>query len=156
MNEDTQWVQNVEGPSTTHYVFGRIRQTTVGLTARVNYTITPTLTVQIYAQPFVSAGEYSDYKELTGRARSRTPPSSARTRTSATRTSTTGRSASTNVLRWEYRPARRSTSSGSRGARTSSEYGRFRFNQDLRRPLRHAGEQRVPGEVLVLAEYVGG
>ena len=64
-NEDTQWVQNVEGPSKTHYVFGRIRQTTVGLTARVNYTITPTLTVQIYAQPFVSAGEYSDYKELT-------------------------------------------------------------------------------------------
>ena len=64
-NEDSQWVENVSEGDETHYVFGRIRQTTVGVTARVNYTVTPNLTVQIYAQPFVSAAAYSNFKEVT-------------------------------------------------------------------------------------------
>ena len=39
------------------------------LTTRVNYTITPRLSIQIYAQPFVSAGRLHDFKELVdGRA----------------------------------------------------------------------------------------
>jgi hypothetical protein len=41
------------------------------MTARVNYTETPNLSIQLYAQPFVSAGDYSRYVELVdGRARS--------------------------------------------------------------------------------------
>ena len=47
-----------------HYVFGRLDQHTVGLTTRVNYTLSPRLSIQIYAQPFVSAGDYCDFKEL--------------------------------------------------------------------------------------------
>ena len=34
------------------------------MTARVNYTMTPNLSLQVYAQPFVSAGRYTNYKEL--------------------------------------------------------------------------------------------
>src|SRR5574340_407622 len=40
-NEDTQWVENVADATSTHYVFGLIRQTTVGLTTRLNWAITP-------------------------------------------------------------------------------------------------------------------
>ena len=43
----SQWVENA---ADGRYVFGRLDQTTVSLTTRVNYTITPQLTVQIYAR----------------------------------------------------------------------------------------------------------
>ena len=53
----------------TRYVFGHIDQTTTALTTRFNYTMTPNLSLQVYAEPFVSAGAYSGFKELVdGRA----------------------------------------------------------------------------------------
>ena len=39
-------------------------QTTVGATYRVDYAFTPTLSLQLYAQPFVSAGEYREFKQV--------------------------------------------------------------------------------------------
>ena len=40
------------------------------MTARVNYTVTPNLSIQLYAQPFVSAGDYTRFVALVdGRAR---------------------------------------------------------------------------------------
>ncbi|MBT3957023.1 MAG: carbohydrate binding family 9 domain-containing protein [Gemmatimonadales bacterium] len=60
---DRQWVSRVDLDD-AHYVFGRIEQSTVGLTARVDYAFTPTLSLQVYAQPFVSAGSYNDYKQV--------------------------------------------------------------------------------------------
>ena len=47
------------------YVFGALDQTTVSLETRLDWTFTPRLSLQLYAQPFVSAGRYSDFKELT-------------------------------------------------------------------------------------------
>jgi hypothetical protein len=46
------------------YVFARLDQTTVAASVRLNVTLTPTLSLQTYLQPFVSAGSYSDFKEL--------------------------------------------------------------------------------------------
>ena len=68
--DDAQWVNAVTAvDGTTHYVFGRLDQKTSSITARVNYTITPNLSVQVYAQPFVSTGLYGNFKELVnGRA----------------------------------------------------------------------------------------
>lgn len=63
-NNDRQWVGEM-GSTEPIYVFGRVEQTTVGLTARVDYAFTPTLSLQLYAQPFVSAGSYSEYKRVT-------------------------------------------------------------------------------------------
>lgn len=60
---DLQWVQRIL-TDTDHYVFGRIDQETVGLTGRFDFTFTPNMTLQFYAQPFVSAGTYSDFKEV--------------------------------------------------------------------------------------------
>ncbi len=47
------------------YLFGRIEQKTVGLTVRLNYSLTPDLSVQFYGQPFVAAGSYSRFKRIT-------------------------------------------------------------------------------------------
>ena len=48
-----------------HYVFGKIRNRSVSLGTRVNYAFTPRLTLELYAQPFLAGGEYSEFKEVT-------------------------------------------------------------------------------------------
>ena len=47
-----------------HYIFGQINQTTVALTMRMNWTFSPKLSLQVYAQPFIGAGSYSELKDV--------------------------------------------------------------------------------------------
>jgi hypothetical protein len=47
------------------YVFADVDQTTATMTARVNWTFTPRLTLETVMQPFVSAVSFRDYKEFT-------------------------------------------------------------------------------------------
>jgi hypothetical protein len=61
--EPLQYVQALRVSGTPHYLYGRLDQTTVSMTTRVNYTFTPTLSLQLYAQPFVSAGRFSAFRE---------------------------------------------------------------------------------------------
>ena len=46
------------------YVFADIRQTTLSMDTRVEWTFTPTLSLQMYAQPFVATGKYENFKEF--------------------------------------------------------------------------------------------
>jgi hypothetical protein len=46
------------------YIFAPIDQTTLSLETRLNLTLTPTLTLEIYLQPLVSSGQYGDLGEL--------------------------------------------------------------------------------------------
>lgn len=59
-----QYVTEETTASGTSYILSRIDQTSVSLTLRLDYTITPTLSLQLYSQPFVSAGKYSEFKEV--------------------------------------------------------------------------------------------
>lgn len=47
-------------------VFGRVQQKTFSLTTRVNAAFTPTLTLEMYAQPYLSSAAYTDFKEFAG------------------------------------------------------------------------------------------
>ena len=50
--DDAQWVRNVAlANGTTRYVFGCIDQKTMSINTRFNYTMTPTLSLQVYAEP---------------------------------------------------------------------------------------------------------
>jgi hypothetical protein len=61
---DTQYVgEFVDAMGDPVHVLGRLNQTTVGMTVRLNYTLSPGLSLQLYAQPFVSAGAFGRYKE---------------------------------------------------------------------------------------------
>lgn len=51
-------------PGAPHYVLGQLKQTTASLTLRLDYTFRPDLSLQFYAQPFVSAGDYSRFMEV--------------------------------------------------------------------------------------------
>ena len=46
------------------YVFADIKQTTLSMDTRVEWTFTPTLSLQMYAQPFVATGKYENFKEF--------------------------------------------------------------------------------------------
>jgi hypothetical protein len=101
---DAQWVTNLTGAAGTHYVLGRLKQTTTNLTLRLSYTLTPDLSLQLYGQPFASAGRYEHYKELVdGRAANyadRYAPFAYAGNADFTVLSFR----TTNVLRWEYKP----------------------------------------------------
>jgi hypothetical protein len=130
--DDAQWVENVEETdSPTHYVFARIDQTTVGVNARFNYTMTPNLSLQVYAEPFVSAGDYTNYKELVdGRA----PQYSDRYAPYAYTGDANFNYRSfrtTNVLRWEYKPGSTLFLVWQQGKEDEQEFGSFRFRRDF-------------------------
>ena len=91
---------------TTHYTFARLDQRTLAVTTRVNWTATPSLSFQFYAQPFVSAGSYSNWRELD---QPRAREYDARFRPYGNGAAPAGFNVkqfnSNAVLRWEYRPA---------------------------------------------------
>ena len=64
--DDNQWVGNFgdTGADTTHYTFAHLDQNTLSLNSRINFTASPTLSLQFYAQPFMTTGKYSNWREL--------------------------------------------------------------------------------------------
>jgi len=46
------------------YIFANLHQTTLSLDTRLDWTFSTTLSLQLYAQPFVSAGKFASFKEL--------------------------------------------------------------------------------------------
>jgi hypothetical protein len=63
--DDRQWVGRLGPSDQPLYLFGRIEQTTAALSLRADVAVTPTLSVQLYAQPFVSAAGFDDFKRVT-------------------------------------------------------------------------------------------
>jgi len=62
---DFQWVQRTtDGVGEPAYVYGSLDQKTFSLSLRLDYAITPNLTVQYYGSPFVSAGTYRDFRRI--------------------------------------------------------------------------------------------
>jgi len=59
-----QYLRTAEALGETQYMFGQLEQTTVASTFRGNFTFTPTLSFQLYLEPFVSAGNYQTYERV--------------------------------------------------------------------------------------------
>ena len=59
-----QYVETGSAAGDTSYVTGALSQTTTSLTTRLDFTFTPALSLQLYAQPFVSAGKYRSLGEI--------------------------------------------------------------------------------------------
>ncbi len=67
--ELAQYVDTIDDPTATstygaRYVFATLDQTTVAANIRFNISLTPNLSLQTFIQPLISAGRYSDFKEL--------------------------------------------------------------------------------------------
>src|SRR5262249_13672778 len=60
--DDRQWITNhVDTLNVTHYTFAHLEQKTLSVTLRFNYTFSPNATLQVYAQPFITKGTYSNF-----------------------------------------------------------------------------------------------
>jgi len=65
----SQWVGNFIDPTATNmygsrYVFALIHQRTLSMNIRLNWTFSPTLSLQLFMQPFFAMGNYTNFKEL--------------------------------------------------------------------------------------------
>ena len=65
LEERSTWQFILKGSPGMVHLFGELDQKTLALTFRVNLPITPELTLEYYGQPFISAGNYSDFKRIT-------------------------------------------------------------------------------------------
>jgi hypothetical protein len=66
-----QFVTSLADPTATNfygrrYVFAHINQRQVAMTARVNATFTPTLSLDVFAQPLIASGDYTHFEEYAG------------------------------------------------------------------------------------------
>lgn len=163
--------ETADAMGTTHYVMARLRQKQAAMTLRVNWTFSPKLSLQAYAQPFVAAGRYTDFKDVNNPGASRfrdrfdllQGANLSLSDDGDTYTAMNNGSAfsfgrpdfnfrqlrSTVVMRWEYRPGSNIYAIWSHGRTSSSGDGRYRLGQDL------GGLFDVHGEnvVMVKANY---
>ncbi|MDB4890616.1 MAG: putative rane associated hydrolase, partial [Gemmatimonadetes bacterium] len=64
-----QYVTTVKDPTATafsgsRYVFGYITTRTLSMETRVNWTIRPEITMQLFVQPFLASGDYASFREF--------------------------------------------------------------------------------------------
>ncbi len=63
--DNLQYVNRVAVDGGNRYLLGRMDQKELGATFRIDYNITPELSIQYYGSPFASAGHYSAFKSVT-------------------------------------------------------------------------------------------
>ncbi len=84
----------------TRYVFASLDQHSLSATLRINWTFTSTLSLQIFSQPFLSAGQYGEYKRLAAPGTFSFVPANASFSPDFNYKSLRANA----VLRWEYLP----------------------------------------------------
>jgi hypothetical protein len=63
--DELQYVDEQYYGSQPRYIYGSIDQQVVGMSFRVNFSLTPDLTLQYWGQPFVAYGKYYNFKYIT-------------------------------------------------------------------------------------------
>jgi hypothetical protein len=138
------------------YLLAGLEQSTASLTARLSYTASPALSLQLYAQPFISAGRYTGFMEASRPRAQAFADRFARydaaqvTYDAATDRFTVDRDRdgtadfgfgnpdfnfkqmrSNAVVRWEYRPGSSLFVVWSHGRTAEDGFGDFRFSRDV-------------------------
>ncbi|HUP90147.1 MAG TPA: DUF5916 domain-containing protein [Longimicrobiales bacterium] len=132
-----QYVSTETANNQPAYVFGSLDQITTSLTLRMSYTFTPDISLQLYAQPFISAGDFSDFRQVNNpRAANyvdRFKPYSGQVENPDFNYRAMRSNA---VLRWEYRPGSSLFLVWSQGREASVDIGDYAFSRDSRGLLR--------------------
>ena len=130
----TQYVDDFKDDAATatfgrQYLFADLDQHSFELGTRVDWTLNARLSLQLYLQPFVSAGDYHDYHTLAAaRTRDYIPYSAAVPSTDFNFRSIRGSA----VARWEFRPGSALYVAWNENRADVEEFGDFRFGRDLR------------------------
>jgi hypothetical protein len=118
------------------YVFARLRQTELSAGIRLNWTYSPTLSLQLYAQPLISAGKYDDFKQL-ARPRSNDYTAAAAPYNPDFNFKSLRGNA---VLRWEYLPGSTLFFVWAQSRSDFEDVGDFQFGSSMRRMFRAPAE----------------
>jgi hypothetical protein len=62
---ELQYVDQKHFEGNVRYIFAYIEQNTYSVSFRLNYTLTPNLSIQYWGQPFFATGAYSKFKYIT-------------------------------------------------------------------------------------------
>jgi hypothetical protein len=151
--DDRQWNGNFGdvGADTTHYTVARLHQRTVSLTGRADLTMTPALTLQVYAQPFITTGDFENWREAAD-PRARTYDARFRPYTAGGDPGAFNAKQfrSNTVLRWEYRPGSTLYAVWAQGrSQDHLDPGSF----DLRRDSRNLFSAHPDNTFLIKASY---
>jgi hypothetical protein len=65
IKQELQYIATDAFQDEARYLFGRVDQKTLGVTFRLNYSLSPELSIQLYGQPFIASGKYSRFKRIT-------------------------------------------------------------------------------------------
>ncbi|HEX4419210.1 MAG TPA: DUF5916 domain-containing protein [Kofleriaceae bacterium] len=135
-----------------HYLFGKIHETDVSMTLRANWTFSPHLALQAYAQPYIASGHYDELKDVDHPGAERyadrfhvLTPAEAQRVDGAYQVHRSGAAfsfdqpdfdfrqlRSTVVLRWEYLPGSTVFAIWSHGQTSDTlDDGHLRFGRDL-------------------------
>ena len=159
-NTDIFYVAQAGSDVNPRYILGALNRTTTSLTSRLDLAFSPALTLQLYAQPFLSAGTYSDFKEVTA---PRAAKYDDRFRRISPRLADGVYSADTNgdgtpdisfddpafnvkdfrsnvIVRWEYRPGSTFFLVWSQGRHSDADATPFRLSRDAGDLFRTAPE----------------
>jgi hypothetical protein len=63
--DELQYVEQTSFGAQNRYVFASIDQKTISMSFRVNFNLTPDLTLQYWGQPFIASGKYYNFKYIT-------------------------------------------------------------------------------------------
>jgi hypothetical protein len=126
-----QWMATVEDPAATatygnRYVFATVDRTDLSMNTRLDWTFSPTLSLQLFAQPFISANDFHEYRSL-ARPRSYDFDPYTPGNDDFTFLSLRGNA----VLRWEYRPGSTLFLVWQQDRAGSVDDGRFRFGDNV-------------------------
>ena len=142
--DDLQYITaKTDKSGQTDYILGRIHQNTLTLTTRINFTLTPDLSIQFYGQPYISAGKYSHFKRVT---HPRAEDYSERFSPYDYRTPIDfnfKQFRSNLVIRWEYKLGSTLFLVWSQGRTDFQQQGDLHLSGDLKRLLQAPGEQTI-------------
>jgi hypothetical protein len=127
----SRWVATLEDEqgNPTDYIFGEQDMTRVDMTVRGTFTFSRDLSLQVYAQPFIAAVDYGNFKRLVGKGYEYVDSSvydEAEEQPNFTMSSFN----SNVVLRWEYMPGSTLFLVWTHARERTGEEGAFDFKRD--------------------------
>jgi len=107
--EFAQYVTTIADPNATstygnHYIFATLEQNTLDVGTRVEWTVNSRLSLQLFLQPFIASGGYSDFKRLVRPKSNEYAPLGAMQSRVANPDFNLRSVRGSAVVRWEFRP----------------------------------------------------
>jgi hypothetical protein len=98
--DSAQWITNedADGDGVEDHVYGRLKRNIINITARGTYAFSRDLTLELFLQPFVAVGDYTDFRKLSRPGTFEFQPVALEDDPDFNRKNLRGNA----VLRWEY------------------------------------------------------